>query len=292
MHWYKLKNTYLFNSFFFFAFLLILTIHGSHYVDIFQCDQESNNTNFKNTSSCQELSCHKGSWRHNTRRTDTLDIVLRCLEDQTNYDLTYKNSDVTFYTRTGYVLIVIWIFLVMRELNQIFWFWRLKKIGQYISLQNMVELLIFSTTLGFFFNRNDFETGGHLLGWAMLCSWINFTLYLSIFDFIGTRLYMALYVVQEVIISMLVYIPSIIGFATAFHCFLAGQATFHSVIMSFLEAVVMMVGETKFEDNFSYDKVRDTGGRNYSVQVIRNECYSIIENLTRVSIFSLSFSCS
>lgn len=274
MHWYKLKTTYFLNTFFFFVFLVTLTIHGSFYVDIFQCSEGILGANFVNTTAeCQKLTCSKGSWRHvaDLNRSNTLNQILLCLGEQTVDYSAFSHFDIQVHKWTGWCLVGIWIALVMRELNQFFWFLWTKKVDQYVnSLQNAVEWAIFLTTLSFFFLRQNYEIGGHLMGWAMLFSWINFTLYLSIFNFIGTRLYMALYVVKQVILSMLVYIPSVIGFSCAFHCFLAGQSTFHSFVMSFLEAMVMMVGETKFEANFSVDKVHEYGGRNVSAQVISN----------------------
>jgi hypothetical protein len=65
-----------------------------------------------------------------------------------------------------------------------------------------------------------------------------------------------------------VFIPSLIAFASAFHCFLTNNEVFEGPVASILKTFEMMLGEVDFSDNFMYDSVLATEGANHSVQLM------------------------
>ena len=73
---------------------------------------------------------------------------------------------------------------------------------------------------------------------------------------------------KNVAFSMVVYIPAMVAFAAAFHCFLMYNATFEGPVASFFKVLTMILGEFDFEDNFIYDKVDEVKGSKWSVQIM------------------------
>ena len=63
------------------------------------------------------------------------------------------------------------------------------------------------------------------------------------------------------------YVPSIMAFGTAFHCFLKHNSVFEGSVSSIFKVFTMVIGEYDFEDNFLYDKVTEDGDSYISVQV-------------------------
>ena len=95
----------------------------------------------------------------------------------------------------------------------------------------------------------------------------------SLYDEFCTKLqkldlYRSWHVMKNVAWSMIVYIPIMIAFAGAFHCFLDYHSTFGGPITSVLKVLTMVLGEFEFEDNFVYEKVKENHGSNWSVQIM------------------------
>ena len=67
---------------------------------------------------------------------------------------------------------------------------------------------------------------------------------------------------------MVVYIPPIMAFGTAFHCFLSHNKVFEGSVSSIIRVFTMMLGEYEFDDNFLYDSVKENHDNYISVQVI------------------------
>ena len=108
----------------------------------------------------------------------------------------------------------------------------------------------------------------HLLGWALLLAWLDFTLFLGRFDLFGRHIYRSFHVMKNVAWSMLVYLPSLIAFALAFHCFLDNDPIFQGPTASILKTVAMLLGEFNYEGRFLYDYVESIDGSQFSVQVL------------------------
>ena len=131
----------------------------------------------------------------------------------------------------------------------------------------MIELLIMFMTVAFLhYAPLDIEKAGHIGGWALFLAWMDFTAYLSQMSTFGRTIYSSIYVSKKVFKSLLIFLPSLIGFTSAFHFFLHGNDQFQSFFDSFLKVVIMMIGEYEFEGNFSFDETRKVGGRNVSIQ--------------------------
>ena len=157
--------------------------------------------------------------------------------------------------------------MVMIEVSQ----WVVKamnnRLRSYFCLQNMIELLIMFMTVAFLhYAPQDIEKAGHIGGWALFLAWMDFTAYLSQMSTFGRTIYSSIYVSKKVFKSLLIFLPSLIGFTSAFHFFLHGNDQFQSFFDSFLKVVIMMIGEYEFEGNFSFDETRKVGGRNVSIQ--------------------------
>ena len=71
----------------------------------------------------------------------------------------------------------------------------------------------------------------HLLGWALFLAWMDLTIFLGKMDFFGQRLYMSWQTMKGVAWSLLVFVPSLIAFATAFHCFLSNNFIFQGKVI-------------------------------------------------------------
>ena len=67
---------------------------------------------------------------------------------------------------------------------------------------------------------------------------------------------------------MVVYIPIMMAFAMAFHCFLIEDEIFNRPTTSFIKVLTMVLGEFEFETHFYFDKVAEYHGQNFSVQIM------------------------
>ena len=58
------------------------------------------------------------------------------------------------------------------------------------------------------------------------------------------------------------------AFAMAFHCFLIEDEIFKGPVTSFIKVLTMVLGEFEFETHFYFNKVAETHGQNFSVQIM------------------------
>ena len=120
---------------------------------------------------------------------------------------------------------------------------------------------------------DSYDAQAHLLGWALFLAWTNLTNYLTMFDFFGERIYWSWAVAKNVTTSIIAFIPTVIAFSAAFHCFLSQNDIFEGSVSSGLKTLTMMLGEFEFKDNFMYDEVKKFNGSNISVQVYYQNLY-------------------
>ena len=111
-------------------------------------------------------------------------------------------------------------------------------------------------------------TQEHLLGWALFLAWSDLTIFMARFDPFGKVIHIAWQVSYNVASFILVSLPTVVAFTTAFHCFLRRNEVFQGPTSSLIKILTMMVGEFDFEDNFLYDKVNENNDSNFSVQVL------------------------
>ena len=89
---------------------------------------------------------------------------------------------------------------------------------------------------------------------------------------------MAFDVSKEIGKTLLVFAPSMAAFLLAFNMMFQADPVFSSLPSTAVKILVMMQGEFDFDDNLSYQKVKEEGGRNRSIQVRESEKYSNIKS--------------
>ena len=161
---------------------------------------------------------------------------------------------------------------------------------EYFGLQNTCELLMFGLTIALFVTQwydNEMEfkfkddpmwndekresnhmIQKHLLGWALFLAWMDLTIFLGKMDVFGIHIYMSWQIMRSMFLNLAVFIPSLVAFASAFHCFLINNPVFEGSVASVLKTFEMLLGEVDFSDNFLYDNVSATEGANHSVQIM------------------------
>ena len=162
---------------------------------------------------------------------------------------------------------------------------------EYFGLQNICEFIMFVLTIALFvFQWQDDEmkfqstnsneswdeektktnhyAQKHLLGWSLFLAWMDLTIFLGKMDIFGIHIYMSWQIMKSMFLNLAVFIPSLVAFASAFHCFLINNPVFEGSVASVLKTFEMLLGEVDFSDNFLYDNVSATQGANYSVQTM------------------------
>ena len=183
-------------------------------------------------------------------------------------------SIARYLTCGSLCLLILWDFLQL--LSRIL----AKEFFEYFSWQNVIEVVLLSLSSTFLiiefvlFDKMEYDCGRysglqmHLLGWALFLAWIDLTLFLGRFDIFGKHIYRSWHVMKNVAWSMTVYIPILLAFASAFHCFLKNDGIFEGTVASVLKVLTMYLGEFNFEGHFVYDKVNQTNGSQVSVQIM------------------------
>ena len=108
----------------------------------------------------------------------------------------------------------------------------------------------------------------------------------------GKVIFISMNVAISICKYFFVYIPSLFAFTSAFHFFMYGDPIFRSYIDGCLKVIVMMIGEFDFEDHFEWYKVKEMGGRKFSVQVFSNlNPFQIPRIIPKLLFFSSCFFC-
>ena len=102
----------------------------------------------------------------------------------------------------------------------------------------------------------------------MFFAWVDLTIFLGRFDVFGKHIYSSWFVLKTVAWFLVVYIPIMMAFAMAFHCFLIEDEIFNRPMTSVIKVLTMVLGEFEFETHFYYDKVAESHGQNFSVQIM------------------------
>ena len=218
--------------------------------------------------------CRKKAWRTSDPDKTNFTAIIECLTS-------YQNNSVDVYVQKAirddlHILefarkgtMAFLVILIIIEVIQFAAKALKNRVASYFSLQNMVEMLIYVFTILFIlFEPTNIELTGHIGGWTLLLAWMNFTGYLSQMSSFGKTILSSIHVTKKILKSLVIFIPSLIGFASAFHFFLHGNGQFQSFFDSFLKVIIMMIGEYEFENNFSFDATREKGGRNFSIQLM------------------------
>ena len=253
LKWYPHKKWYYSKFSIFLVFIISLTFHMVYFVDHLQCECENLDGLNKNKSQCMDI-------------IGKYDTVKSCKQDVEPMFM------ISRYLTWGVVGI-----LTGLEILQFIMKLVTKELWDYFSKQNVCEVLMLSLGQAFFVvQHNDLKRSSterdqeqrHLLGWTLFLAWIDLTIFLGRFDIFGKHIYRSWYVMKNVAMSLMVYVPIIVAFACAFHVFLIYNEIFQGSVASILKVLTMILGEFDFEGNFVYDKVDKINGSNWSVQIL------------------------
>ena len=242
--WAPHKMVYYINFVIFLAFLVVFTYHGYITIDLIQC----------------ELTKSNDTWIENPKQKECQDELL-------------MDSVVTRYISCCLLgTLILWEFaqFISKILEN--------EIREYFSVQNITEGFMYALCSYFFVidfidfkettksKQNEYQSS--VLGWALFLAWTDLTIFLGRFNLFGGNIYTTWRVAKNVFWPLMVYIPSIMAFSTAFHCFLSHNPVFEGSVSSVFKVLTMVLGEYDFEDNFLFDKVMANDGY-ISVQVTR-----------------------
>ena len=300
--WRQYLSMFFINMLAVFGFLTFFTWYSFVYVDICQCMpinetstcakafqdificvndnldyQELKSTHPGSVLLCSDqlYTCRKRSWRSGpTNDTNhRFDAIIDCLSDVNDTLDSSASARVSRglnkYEAFKIITMVFLGCLILLELAEVIKKAYKKRLRSYLSWQNFLEVgIIGVTTILLIIAPSDIDTAGHISGWIAFFAWFNFTFYIGrIFRF-GKAFYTTYYVSKKITKTMIIFIPSLIGFTCAFHIFLSGNDQFIEFGRSAFKVLVMLLGEYDYEDNFNYDQVEMYGGRNTSLQII------------------------
>ena len=136
------------------------------------------------------------------------------------------------------------------------------------SKENYLQVMIYILTVMFIvIVPTDMVAANHLVAWAVFWECLNITQLFGRIDFFGRGIFMAFDVSKEIGTTLLVFAPSMIAFILAFNMMFQADPVFNGLPSTAVKILVMMQGEFDFDDNLSYQKVKEEGGRNRSIQV-------------------------
>ena len=108
-----------------------------------------------------------------------------------------------------------------------------------------------------------------LMGWALFLAWTNLTIFLGKLDFFERHIHMSRQIFMSVLWSVAVFLPTIVAFASGFHCFLLYDPIFDSLMASILKTIGMLLGEVDIGDHFIHaNEDTTTEGANPSAQIM------------------------
>ena len=216
---------------------------------------------------CSDLQCEGSTWKlaeTSNEHAKLWNTIKNCNQKISPDDPHLEFMDIHKYTTWAFlsILILVEVFQICGKLIT-------GRICTYFSRQNFIDILILVLTCLYFYfiEINDYVASGHVGGWALFLAWMNFTFFLGKIPMFGKSIFISMNVATSICKVFVVYIPSLFAFTSAFHFFMYGDPIFRSYTDGILKVVVMMIGEFDFEDHFEWYKVRELGGRQFSVQV-------------------------
>ena len=137
------------------------------------------------------------------------------------------------------------------------------------SKENYLQLVIYLLTTLFLITVTcHMVMANHFAAWAVFFACLNVTQLFGRIDFFGKVIFMAFNVSKEIAKTLFVFLPSMAAFVFAFNMLYQADPVFHGIFSTLVKVLVMMQGEFDFDDNLSYQNVKNFGGRNVSIQVI------------------------
>ena len=111
-------------------------------------------------------------------------------------------------------------------------------------------------------------TALNFAAWMVLLVWVDFTLYLGRIEIVGQYIFMSLAVFKTMVFCLFTFVPIFLAFTFGFFILLESNVLTSSYTQVGVRTFGMMVGELTYDYIFDYDKVKETGGRNGSAQVM------------------------
>ena len=224
------------------------------------------NFTFEDKIDCPELACSGSTWEladDSDEQTSLWDEIVDC-HKKSGSSFFLESIQSHKYVTWGFVGV-----LILVELVQICGKLFTGRISTYFSRQNFFDNLILLLTFLYFVSieMENYTASGHFGGWALFFTCMNFTFILSKIPMFGRSVFISLNVAISICKVFVVFIPSLIAFAFAFHFFMHGDPIFRSYGDGILKVIVMIIGEFDFEDHFEWYKVLEMGGAKWSVQV-------------------------
>ena len=148
------------------------------------------------------------------------------------------------------------------------------RMKSYFSFQNILEICIMiGTTAYLCLAHSSIKLSTRIGGWTLFLAWANFTAYLCQISKVGEVAYSSVIVSKNIMMTLFIFVPSMIGFTFALYFFLHGNQQFREFGSAMLKLLMMLLGEFDYEDNFESKAVLGYGGLDLSVQVISLKHY-------------------
>ena len=97
----------------------------------------------------------------------------------------------------------------------------------FVSRENFIQLFIIVASFCFIFLAPiNIELATHFAAWALFAAWIDMTSYLGRFGFLGGYVYMVFNVTEVLLKRLIVYVPTLIGFAFGFSMLMHANPAF------------------------------------------------------------------
>ena len=134
--------------------------------------------------------------------------------------------------------------------------------------ENWIEMLMLFLAICFVITVVvDLHISPMFAAGAVLLAWFDFFLMLGRFPILGNYIYMFSSVTWLVFKFFFIFIWIMIGFAFCFHILLPSHNAFDNPAISFLKNLVMMSGEFEFEENFTWEAVREAHRNNIGAYI-------------------------
>jgi len=280
LKWWRIKNFFYFNVFFYSIFLISLSslvcwtsyekahIQKENCTEVsFTCSESSADTDIF-TSPCEEgvSTIHTRTCWQALVSTSTLD------SPETIYPVFFhENWKSVLWTLLYLISCLTTGLLSLREVLQM-------SLGfkKYIlSKENLMEIAVIVCSVSYLivaaFSFQGTDSIEQVLGAiALFLGWIEMTMLIGRFPSIGIYTYMSTQVIQQLLTFFSVYFTTLIAFALCFSILLPRSKAFENPLSSLVKVLVMMIGEFDYNESFTWDAVAESGSlySNFITQII------------------------
>ena len=147
------------------------------------------------------------------------------------------------------------LMVFLGEVDQMRW----NKLSYFYSVENILQCLVVILAIPFYacwvlvYTAN----GKIIVSWMVLLSCVNFTAVLARVDRMRPYIHMFGRVIKTMLWCILAFVPSLLGFSSAFYLQLNHMATFDNPFGTIIKTLAMAIGELDYSDNFDRDNVSE-----------------------------------